>query len=391
MTFISYAQNFEDVMLWRALKHVENGFYIDIGAQNPVVDSVSMAFYEHDWRGVHIEPTQQYSNMLRHARPDEIVNQVAIGNTDGKIQFYEFLDTGLSTADFEIAQRHCSAGYIFTETEVSIVSLDSILEKYADKNIHWLKLDVEGYEKDVLESWQASTCRPWILVIESLKPITQEQSHEDWELMVLDKGYIFAYFDGLNRFYVHEQHHELTQSFSSPPNIFDGFVLSGTASQPFYQLVAERAEQAEAKAEQAEAKAEQAEAKAEQAEAKAEQAEATLISIRNSSSWQLTAPLRLVSTTVKSLLKLLKVASSSIKESIKRFLIHANLFANRWPWLKLIVLKLLTRTPLLERRLRLMATGVPTAQKKAPLLTPRANRIFMDLKAAIANQKKDCS
>ena len=27
--FISYAQNFEDVMLWRALKHVEKGFYID--------------------------------------------------------------------------------------------------------------------------------------------------------------------------------------------------------------------------------------------------------------------------------------------------------------------------------------------------------------------------
>ncbi len=57
MTFISYAQNFEDVMLWRALKHVENGFYVDVGAQDPVVDSVSLAFYEHGWRGVHIEPT----------------------------------------------------------------------------------------------------------------------------------------------------------------------------------------------------------------------------------------------------------------------------------------------------------------------------------------------
>ena len=49
---ISYAQNFEDVMLWRALKHVERGFYIDIGAQDPVVDSVSLAFYEQGWRGV---------------------------------------------------------------------------------------------------------------------------------------------------------------------------------------------------------------------------------------------------------------------------------------------------------------------------------------------------
>ena len=43
--FVSYAQNFEDVMLWRALKHVENGYYVDIGAQDPVFDSVSLAFY----------------------------------------------------------------------------------------------------------------------------------------------------------------------------------------------------------------------------------------------------------------------------------------------------------------------------------------------------------
>ena len=56
--FISYAQNFEDVILWRALKHVENGFYIDIGAQDPVIDSVSRGFYEKGWRGLHVEPTR---------------------------------------------------------------------------------------------------------------------------------------------------------------------------------------------------------------------------------------------------------------------------------------------------------------------------------------------
>ncbi|MGB5826076.1 MAG: FkbM family methyltransferase, partial [Pseudomonas mandelii] len=38
MTFISYAQNFEDIRLWRALKTVENGFYIDVGANHPTHD-----------------------------------------------------------------------------------------------------------------------------------------------------------------------------------------------------------------------------------------------------------------------------------------------------------------------------------------------------------------
>ena len=51
MTLTSYAQNFEDVILWRALKHVEHGFYIDIGAQDPVIDSVSLAFYQQSATG----------------------------------------------------------------------------------------------------------------------------------------------------------------------------------------------------------------------------------------------------------------------------------------------------------------------------------------------------
>ena len=32
MSFFSYSQNGEDVLLWRALKHIKDGFYIDVGA-----------------------------------------------------------------------------------------------------------------------------------------------------------------------------------------------------------------------------------------------------------------------------------------------------------------------------------------------------------------------
>ena len=35
MTFVSYAQNYEDVVLWRALRDVEGGFYVDVGAADP--------------------------------------------------------------------------------------------------------------------------------------------------------------------------------------------------------------------------------------------------------------------------------------------------------------------------------------------------------------------
>ena len=46
MPLISYSQNFEDAMLWRALSEVKGGFYIDVGAWDPDRDSVTLAFYE---------------------------------------------------------------------------------------------------------------------------------------------------------------------------------------------------------------------------------------------------------------------------------------------------------------------------------------------------------
>ncbi|WP_139113541.1 FkbM family methyltransferase, partial [Stutzerimonas stutzeri] len=260
MSFVSYAQNFEDVMLWRALKHVENGFYIDIGAQHPVVDSVSLAFYEHGWRGVHVEPTLQYSSLLRAARPDESVFQLAIGNQSQQLTFFEFEDTGLSTADAEVARKHQERGFKCRETLVPILSLDALLQQVGARDIHWLKVDVEGLEKEVLESWQSSSNLPWVVVVESTRPLSQEKSHQEWEALLLVKGYSYVYFDGLNRFYVSPEHSELTEAFDAPPNVFDGFVLSGTASQPFYSLVSSRARQAEDRAKVAEDRAQQAEA-----------------------------------------------------------------------------------------------------------------------------------
>ena len=38
---ISYAQNFEDIFLAGILKDIENGFYVDVGANHPVQDSVT--------------------------------------------------------------------------------------------------------------------------------------------------------------------------------------------------------------------------------------------------------------------------------------------------------------------------------------------------------------
>lgn len=225
----SYAQNFEDVILWRALKHVERGFYIDIGAQDPVVDSVSLAFYERGWRGVHVEPIADYAEKLRTARPDEQVIQAAIALEAGEIKFFEIPDTGMSTGNEGIARKHENEGFKVRLVSVSSQPLSAILSLHGDRDIHWMKIDVEGMEDQVITSWLPSDARPWIVVVESTKPNSTEQNHTTWESGLLDLGYDFAYFDGLNRFYLSVEHPELRTSFDIGPNYFDAFAISATS------------------------------------------------------------------------------------------------------------------------------------------------------------------
>lgn len=222
---ISYAQNFEDVILWRALGHIEQGRYIDVGAQSPDEHSVSRLFYDKGWRGVHVEPTQHYSTLLRERRADEQVLQAGVSDARGELRFFDITDTGLSTTDEAIAASHREAGFDVHEVRVPAITLDDVIEKGGPGDVHWLKIDVEGAEFQVVAGWQGDR-RPWLLVIESTRPLSPEPSHQQWEPLVLQKGYEFAYFDGLNRFYVSNEHPELKAALTCGPNVFDAFVLS---------------------------------------------------------------------------------------------------------------------------------------------------------------------
>lgn len=233
MTITSYAQNFEDVILWRVLRHVQCGFYVDIGAQDPVIDSVSLAFYEKGWRGIHVEPTADYASALRAARPDEEVIEAAIGATKHTITFFEFPDTGLSTGDELVAAAHEAQGHAMKRTSVASLPLSTILDAHKNKEVHWLKIDVEGMEEQVLKSWRPSLVRPWIVLVESTKPNSTEPSFANWHADLEGLGYEFVYFDGLNRFYLSDDHPELRTGFGAGPNVFDDFVLSGSSSSQF--------------------------------------------------------------------------------------------------------------------------------------------------------------
>ncbi|AWJ93509.1 hypothetical protein Sp245p_27005 (plasmid) [Azospirillum baldaniorum] len=224
MTFISYAQNYEDVMLHRALKGVEKGFYIDVGANDPVQYSVTKAFYERGWRGINIEPIDAWYERLTEERPEDINLKVAVTDQPGILKLFDVLGSGLSTASGDVADRHRESGFETRELFVPALTLESICRDYKVGDVHFLKVDVEGAERQVLASIALEAYRPWIILVEATAPMSEEENHHLWSSLLTDRGYDQVYFDGLNQFYVAREHAELGEAFRKPPNVFDRFV-----------------------------------------------------------------------------------------------------------------------------------------------------------------------
>lgn len=257
---ISYAQNQEDVVLHRLTKFVERGVYVDVGAAHPVIHNVTYSLYLSGWRGINVEPMAAEAEMLRSTRPDDVTHQLAVGASEGSVVIHTgpSENRGATTARSDIADRYRSQGQTFVTETVEMVRLDTLLESAGLVEIHVLKIDVEGLEKEVLEGIDLTSYRPWVLVVESTRPNSTEDTSHEWESIVLDSGYEMTLFDGLNKFYVRTDLTSIREALSTPANVFDQWVSwelvetrrvlnqSSDESRDFVERLVERAEVSEA-------------------------------------------------------------------------------------------------------------------------------------------------
>lgn len=302
VTFVSYAQNFEDVLLWRALKHLRKGFYIDVGAWSPDVDSVTKAFYERGWSGVNIEPVREYYRQLEDARPRDVNLCVAVGDSPGFDRIHIVGASGLSTLDARLADEHENAGFTVKCEEVETTTLRALWSDHVPvgQDVHFLKVDVEGYEEHVLRGADFSRHRPWIVLVESTRPMTQDETHSEWESLIVENDYRVAFADGLNRYYVAREHDELRSKLRYPPNCFDDFRLCETVDLEIQleksvereKIANQTIESLEVELRTEAAKATDAESMRIHCEARLAQAYSEMKAVRSSWSWRVTRPLR---------------------------------------------------------------------------------------------------
>lgn len=353
MTLISYSQNHEDIVLWRALRHIEHGFYVDVGANHPTEDSVTRLFYDRGWRGINVEPSPDYFKLLASERPRDINVPCAAGDRDGTVRFFEASTRGWSTSDPAVGQRYVSQGQAQAR-DVDQLTLDTILARHGVGQIHFLKVDVEGAEGPVLRGLDLQRHRPWVIVVEVLDPVTRALRTAEWEPRLLASGFSCVYFDGLNRFYLAQEHSRLAAAFEAPPNVLDGFRTC--AEVDLEQRLEESRAAAHRLAQEIEAvqrahaaRTGQLEQQLAQLSAETTRQREAYEAVMRSLSWRMTEPLRLLNAVRKSGAG---SATVEMKGAARKVLARAASQADRFPAAKRVAVGALRKFPSVEYRIR---------------------------------------
>jgi FkbM family methyltransferase len=222
--FISYASNYEDVLLNRVFCNSKTGFYIDIGADHPLYASTTKSFYDRGWHGINVEPGPNFGLFIQE-RPRDINVKAAVTDRDGEIDFF-VNDNLTATSSVNEAIHPAVEARVSSRTRIRVptMSLDSIVKKYVAGDVQFLKIDAEGSESLIIASADWSCFRPFIIVAESTEPFSTKRVDQQWSQFLRRNGYSEVYFDGINTWFVREESVELQRYFSFPVNVLDDFI-----------------------------------------------------------------------------------------------------------------------------------------------------------------------
>jgi len=197
----SHSQFQEDMIIDKILNK-ENGFYVDIGANDPIRLNNTYKFYKRGWTGINIEPNKIKYDKIVKCRPKDITLNMGINNEKGELTFYVTNPDSHST--FSREEVNAFKGTHIKVTDVSRIKVDtlsSVLNKHAKKEIDLMSIDTEGFDLRVLESNDWDKYRPKLICVEINK---QSNEHEEIKDFMISKNYFEIYNNGLNSLFVSE-------------------------------------------------------------------------------------------------------------------------------------------------------------------------------------------
>jgi FkbM family methyltransferase len=178
----SFGQCREDAWLLGALRAqnipwADSGFYVDLGANHPVVFSATYLLYQAGWSGVTVEPIPSLCDLHRRLRPRDICRNVGVGAATEQRRFWETAPdffSSFSEGDTKRAQEQglCT---VLRETELPLVTPAEIVSNLlGETQINYLSIDTEGLDGEILRNWPWESSTPDIVSCEASAVMGQE-------------------------------------------------------------------------------------------------------------------------------------------------------------------------------------------------------------------------
>ena len=148
----------------------KKGFYLEIGAYHPTRLSNTYRFYQKGWEGVVVEPNPEIKKIFEKIRPRDIFLNVGVGKSGGELKYYQYLIPALNTfSEKQVAENKLKSYKVYNVRKVKVLEIKEFLNKFVNKQIDFLSLDVEGWDKEILENWDWKF-KPKVICVEENVP-----------------------------------------------------------------------------------------------------------------------------------------------------------------------------------------------------------------------------
>ena len=158
-----------DVIIENIFRSKNNGIYIDVGCQHPIKNNNTYLLFKKGWNGLNIDLDKDNIDLFNVSRPNDQNINVAISNKIGETDLYFYhKKSPINTIDKKTSDYQKAP--ISEIKKIKTNTLTNIIKnsKYKNSKIDLLSIDVEGHEREVLEGFDFSICRPDVIVIEYL-------------------------------------------------------------------------------------------------------------------------------------------------------------------------------------------------------------------------------
>src|SRR5437879_6230955 len=155
----------EKELIWEFFGRKPNGFFIEVGANDPHKGSQTWLLEQNGWKGLLVEPQTDFYGRLVKERPHSKVFHAACSSPEkrGHATLHIADPPGFSTLDKQVDTF--GVKYVGTES-VPIMTLDDILEGEGNPTVDFVSLDVEGQELNVLRGFSLRKYQPKLLLVE---------------------------------------------------------------------------------------------------------------------------------------------------------------------------------------------------------------------------------